>query len=186
MKEKKNSVFIATSLDGYIADKDGGIDWLHAIPNPENNDMGYRRFMSGIDAIVMGRRTYETVLGFDMDWPYSKPVFVLTKTLKEVPVHLSGQVELMNGPIKSVLDDIHERKLYQLYIDGGATIRSFLDKDLIDDMIITIIPLLLGDGIPLFSSLAMPLPFRCVASELYLNAIVQNQFVRSRDFKGRP
>ena len=68
--KKKNSVFIATSLDGYIADKNGGIDWLHSIPNPDNIDMGYENFISKIDALVMGRVTFETVCGFDMDWPY--------------------------------------------------------------------------------------------------------------------
>ena len=77
----KNSVFIATSLDGYIADKNGKIDCLNSIPNPDNNDMGYVEFNKGIDALVMGRTTFETVLGFDVDWPYSKPVFVLSNKL---------------------------------------------------------------------------------------------------------
>jgi dihydrofolate reductase len=67
---KKNSVFIATSLEGYIADKNGGIDWLHATPNSDNEDMGYVEFTKGIDALVMGRVTFETVCGFDVDWPY--------------------------------------------------------------------------------------------------------------------
>lgn len=73
---KKNSVFIATSLDGFIADKNGGIDWLHSLPNPDNDDMGYGAFMTQIDALIMSRKTFETVCGFDMDWPYTKPVFV--------------------------------------------------------------------------------------------------------------
>ncbi len=76
--EKKNRLFIATSIDGYIADKDGGLDWLNSIPNPDNIDMGYGEFTSQIDALVMGRITFETVCGFDIDWPYQKPVFVLT------------------------------------------------------------------------------------------------------------
>ncbi|SHJ20520.1 dihydrofolate reductase family protein [Aquimarina spongiae] len=79
--KKTNKVFIATSLDGYIADKDGGIDWLHAIPNPDNIDMRYNEFTSQIDALVMGRTTFETVCGFDIDWPYSKKVFVLSNSL---------------------------------------------------------------------------------------------------------
>lgn len=78
---KKNSVFIATSLDGFIADKNGRIDWLHSIPNPENDDMGYVKFEEKIDALVIGRGTFETVLGFDVDWPYHKPVFVLSNKL---------------------------------------------------------------------------------------------------------
>jgi len=79
---RTNSVFIATSLDGYIADRNGKIDWLNTIPNPDNNDMGYTEFTKGIDALLMGRKTFETVLGFDGDWPYNKPVFVLSNKLK--------------------------------------------------------------------------------------------------------
>ena len=83
--DKKNLVFIATSLDGCIADKNGGLDWLHSIPNPENEDMGYPAFISQIDALVMGRTSFETVCGFDVDWPYSQPVFVLSNTLDTIP-----------------------------------------------------------------------------------------------------
>ena len=78
---RSNKVFIATSLDGHIADKNGEIDWLHAIPNPDNIDMGYQDFITQIDAIVMGRNTFETVCNFDMDWPYEMPVFVLSNTV---------------------------------------------------------------------------------------------------------
>ena len=72
-----NKVFIATSLDGFIADKNGGIDWLHSIPNPDNNDMGYVEFTNGVDALLMGRTTFETVIGFDVPWPYNKPCFCI-------------------------------------------------------------------------------------------------------------
>lgn len=129
--EKKNKVFIATSLDGYIADKDGGIDWLHAIPNPDNNDMGYNAFTSEIDALVMGRNTFETVCGFDMDWPYQKPVFVLSTTQLTMPEEYKGKAEFVNGSIPEILNKIHEKGFYRLYIDGGKTIQSFLETDCI-------------------------------------------------------
>ena len=80
-----NIVFIATSLDGYIADKDGGLDWLQSIPNPENLDMGYVELIDLIDALVMGRKTFEKVCSFDCDLPYSKPVLVLSKFMKSIP-----------------------------------------------------------------------------------------------------
>lgn len=83
--EKKNSVFIGVSLDGYIADKGGGPDWLDIIPNPNNESLGYIEFTKDIDALVMGRTTIETVLGFNVDWPYTKPVFVLSNSLNEIP-----------------------------------------------------------------------------------------------------
>lgn len=179
--KKTNSVFIATSLDGYIADKDGGIDWLHAIPNPENIDMGYHEFISKIDALVMGRVTYETVLGFGIDWPYQKPVFVLSNTLTEVPDNIKNKVFLVKGTITDVLEQIYQKGFYKLYIDGGKTIQNFLNEDLIDEMIITRIPTLLGGGFPLFSELAKALEFECVETRIYLDKAVQNHFRRVRE-----
>ena len=85
-----NIVYIATSLDGYIADKEGGLDWLNCVPNPHQDDMGFVDFMNSIDALVMGRNTFETVCGFDMPWPYNKPVFVLSNTLKSIPEKGAG------------------------------------------------------------------------------------------------
>lgn len=176
----KNKVFIATSLDGYIADKNGGIEWLHAIPNPDNIEMGYNEFTSQIDAILMGRNTFETVCGFDIDWPYQKPVFVLSNSIKSIPEAYKNNVELVSGPLQEILGSIHKKGLANLYIDGGKTIQSFLKEDLIDEMTITIIPFLLGSGIPLFSELPKTLDFECVDSKIYLEKIVQNKFVRKR------
>ena len=178
--EKKNKVFIATSIDGYIADKNGGIDWLHSIPNPDNIDMGYGGFTSQIDALVMGRTTFETVCGFKLDWPYQKPVFVLSNRLKQIPKEYEGKVELVNGRLKEIMVKIHNKGYYRLYIDGGRTIQSFLEEDLIDEMTITIIPTLLGGGIPLFTEFPNDLEFECVDSKIYLDKIVQNRFLRKR------
>ena len=150
---KKNSVFIATSIDGYISDKTGGLDWLNAIPNPENDTMGYVEFMETVDALVMGRTTFETVCGFDVDWPYTKPVFVLSTTLKELPESHKGKAFLVKGTLMEILDHIHTKGFPRLYIDGGITIRNFLEADLIDEMILTTIPILLGGGSSLFSEL---------------------------------
>lgn len=178
--EKKNKVFIATSLDGYIADKNGGIDWLHSIPNPDNIDMGYGAFIAQVDALVMGRTTFETVCGFDMDWPYEKPVFVMSNSLAHIPREYEGKAELVKGSLKDILEQIHNKGYYSLYIDGGKTIRSFLEEDLIDEMTITIIPCLLGGGIPLFSELPKRLDFEYVDSEIFLGKLVQNRFSRKR------
>jgi dihydrofolate reductase len=177
---KRNKVFIATSLDGYIADKDGGIDWLHEIPNPNNIDMGYTSFMSEVDAIIMGRTTFETVFGFDMEWPYLKPVFVLSNTLTSIPSELSGKVTIVNGALKDILSQIHEKGHHKLYIDGGRTIQSFLEEDLIDEMTITVIPTLLGAGSPLFSNLSGRLEFDCTETTIFLEKVVQNHFKRNK------
>jgi len=180
MMNKKNSVFIATSLDGYIADKNGGIDWLHSIPNPDMDDMGYADFNNNIDALVMGRTTFETVCGFDLDWPYDKPVFVLSNTLTEIPLTHKEKAFLLQGTLNEILEKIHKKGYYRLYIDGGTTIRSFLSADLIDEMIITTIPILLGGGSPLFSDLPKTLKFELVGTKTFLDQITQSHYKRKK------
>ncbi len=177
---KKNSVFIATSLDGYIADKNDGIDWLNSVPNPDNDDMGYLEFSNRIDALVMGRKTFETVLGFDVDWPYDKPVFVLSNKLKEIPESHKDKAYLVRGTLTQILEQIHQKGHKRLYIDGGTTIRNFLKADLIDEMVLTTIPILLGGGSPLFSKLPNELKFELVETKVFLNQIVQNHYKRKR------
>jgi dihydrofolate reductase len=178
--EKKNSVYIATSLDGYIADKNGGIEWLDSISIPDDEDMGYVKFTEGIDALVMGRSTFETVLGFDVDWPYKKPVFVLSNSLNQIPESHKGKAHLVKGTLAQILEQIHKKGCPRLYIDGGKTIQSFLKQDLIDEMIITIFPVLLGGGSPLFSELPEELDFELVESKVYLNQLVQHHYRRNR------
>jgi dihydrofolate reductase len=177
---KSNKVFIATSLDGYIADKNGKIDWLHSIPNPHNDDMGYSEFINGIDALVMGRTTFETVLGFDIEWPYDKPVFVLSNKLKEIPESHKGKAFLVKGTLTEISDQINKKGFYKLYIDGGATIRNFLKEDLIDEMTLTTIPILLGGGTSLFSDLPNELNFELIGTKTYLNQITQSHYKRKK------
>jgi len=178
--DKKNSVFIGISIDGYIADRNGGLEWLDMIPNTENSDMGYIEFTSDIDALVMGRTTFETVLGFDVDWPYEKPVFVLSTTLDEIPESHNGKAFLVKGSLVEILSQIHNQGFYRLYIDGGATIQSFLRADLIDELVISTIPVLLGGGSPLFSELPDHLEFELVDTRTYLNQITQTHYKRKR------
>jgi dihydrofolate reductase len=177
---KGNSVFIATSLDGYIADENGGIGWLNSIPNPDHDDMGYMEFKNKIDALVMGRSTFETVLGFDVDWPYDKPVFVLSTKLKEIPKSHQGKAFLIKGNLTEILNQIHEKGFYRLYIDGGTTIRNFLKEDLIDEMVLTTFPILLGGGSSLFSTLPHELKFELIGTKTYLNEITQSHYKRKR------
>ncbi|MCP3697740.1 MAG: dihydrofolate reductase, partial [Aliivibrio sp.] len=133
-----------------------------------------------IDAMVMGRNTLDMVLSFGVDWPYSKPVFVLSNTMTSVPEGYEDKVFLVKGELKEVLKGIHAKGFKNLYIDGGVTIQNFLKEDLIDELIITTIPVLLGGGSPLFGDLEQPLNFKFVKSEIFLGAIVQNHFVRER------
>ncbi|MEZ4829000.1 MAG: dihydrofolate reductase family protein [Bacteroidia bacterium] len=178
--EKKNIVFIGRSLDGFIAGKNGELDWLDAVPNPENVEMGYEKLMQEIDAIVMGKTTFEVVCNFGIEWPYVKPVFVLSHSLSAVPENLSGKVFLLKGNPREILREIHEKGYYKLYIDGGKTVQDFLREDLIDELRMTTIPILLGGGIPLFGDLPHPLEFEYVESQVFLNQIVQDCYRRKR------
>ena len=175
-----NVVFIGVSLDGYIADKKGDLDFLQSVPNPEHHELGFPEFMDSIDALLMGRKTYETVVGFGGDWPYSKPVFVLSNSLTSLPEHLKGTVELVNGPIEEIVQQLNQRGFENLYIDGGKLIQSFLQKDMIDELIISQIPILLGGGTPLFGVLQSHLTFEHVETEVLLDAIVRSHYKRTR------
>ena len=177
----KNSVFIARSLDGFIADRRGGLDWLNRIPNPDHLDLGYEKFIGGVDAIVMGRATFDVVCSFDMDWPYKRPVFVLSNTLYSLPEKYKGKAELLKGSLSRILEEIHRKGFTRLYIDGGTTITNFLKEDLIDEITITTIPILLGGGSPLFGELSEEMEFEHVKSVLHLDALVQDTYRRKRD-----
>jgi dihydrofolate reductase len=174
-----NFVYIASSLDGFIATSDGGLDWLNEIPNPDENDFGYADFMRGIDAIVMGRNTFETVMGFGF-WPYDKPVYVPSRTEISIPEELKGKVERVNGAPRALIDELEGRGHENLYIDGGITIQRFLEEDMIDEMIITRVPVLLGDGIPLFGKLTQQLRFSHKETEVLNGFLVKSHYTRTR------
>ena len=174
-----NYVYIATSLDGFIATGDGGLDWLDEIPNPEQIDYGYAEFIKSIDAIVMGRNTFEKVLTF-AQWIYDKPVFVLSNGLTKLPENIQGQAEIVRGDIKKLITQLNQKSYTNLYIDGGKVIQSFLQADLIDEIIITRIPILLGKGIPLFGKLEQHLQFRHKKTEIYNNILVKSYYIRDK------
>lgn len=176
----RNIVFIARSLDGYIAGPNGELDWLHATPNPDGIDMGFGALMEEVDAIVMGRGTFEVVCGFEGAWPYSKPIYVLSNTLKVLPEKAQGKATLLAGELEEVLASIHNAGHHTLYVDGGQTIQSFLQEDRIDEMRITTLPILLGGGAALFGSLPQPMHWEHVHSEVFLGQLVQNCYRRNR------
>lgn len=172
-----NIVYIATSLDGFIARKDGNLDWLMEIPNPDNSDYGFSSFLDKIDGIIMGRRTFETVITFN-EWPYTKPVFVLSNTLREVPDKYQDKAEIVKGHLNEILDSMKSKGFYNLYIDGGKTIQSFLKLNLIDELIITRIPIILGSGISLFSEMDFEIKFELINTETLNKDLVKSTYRR--------
>ncbi len=142
------SVFIASSLDGYIARADGSLDWL-SIVEREGEDYGYREFLGAVDALVMGRKTYDTVLGFD-EWPFAgKRCIVLTHARPTSP---RADEEFASGAPAALLEQLGRQGVRRVYVDGGAVIRQFLAAGLVDDLTLSVIPVLLGGGIRLFDT----------------------------------
>lgn len=145
------SVYIATSVDGFIATSNGGIEWLK---QPEYSTpikgLSYDDFIATVDGLVMGRKTFEKVLSFD-HWPYQNtPVIVLSSNHLTIPAHLLDAVRLDSGSPQEIVERLEKVGMRHLYIDGGATIQRFLEAKLINELTITRIPILLGSGIPLF------------------------------------
>jgi dihydrofolate reductase len=172
----KASVFIATSLDGFIARADGSLDWL---PAGGGEPHGYDEFMTGVDAVVMGRKTFETVLTFD-SWPFGpKPVVVLTSRPSALRAPDGAVCDMMNGTPPEIVARLAARGMKHLYIDGGVTVQGFLRAGLIQRMIITRIPVLLGSGIPLFGPLSREVLLRHVATRAFPSGMVQSEYLVS-------
>jgi dihydrofolate reductase len=177
-----NIVYIATSLDGFIAREDGNIDWLNAYPNPDNSDHGYFDFIRRIDAYVMGRNTWQTVLSFP-EFPdsfYTKPIYVLSASLKTIPDAHKHKAEIFSGSLDALAQLLAQRGHHNIYVDGGKIIQSFLAEDRIDEMVISRIPILIGKGIPLFGPLQRDLLFEHVKTETFTNGITQSRYLRKR------
>ena len=168
-------VFIATSLDGFIARPDGGLDWLQDA-NAAGEDHGYDAFIASVDGIFMGRETFRVSLGFD-PWPYSKPLIVLSTGFRkgDLPAHLADQVSIARS-VPEALSESGRRGWRRAYVDGGATIRSFLRKGAVQDMVITRIPVLLGAGLPLFGPLPEDIALRHQGTRSFPSGLVQSRY----------
>lgn len=163
-------MYIAVSLDGYIAHSDGNIDWLDSVAGPDE-DYGYATFIETIDTVIMGRKTYEKVLSFGGDFPHEgRDCYVLTRTERTADRH----VNFYNGPAEELLDRIRSKPGKDIFIDGGSeAIDFFRKKDLIDSYTVSIIPILLGEGIPLFKESKKELPLKLVEATTFDSGLVQ-------------
>jgi dihydrofolate reductase len=169
----KTSVFCAASIDGFIAKADDGLDWLTRY---ESDPHGFEEFFASIDGVVIGRRTFDVVLKFGQ-WLYNAPVFVLSSSLKSLPTLPKRAVcELINAEPNDVFKQLEQRGFKHLYVDGGITIQRFLRAGLIDRMTITRVPILLGNGIPLFGSLPCEVQLKHVETRTYSTGLVQSEY----------
>jgi len=177
----KASVYIATSLDGFIARANGDIDWLsEGGSDGGGEDYGYKAFMETVDVLVMGRKTYEHVLTFAA-WPYgSKPVVVLSSNPVPIPQPIAASVEVMACAPGEVVRRLARRGARHLYVDGGKTIQRFLEAGCLHQLIITRIPLLLGNGIPLFGPLTHDIRLWHINTRQFANGFVQSTYEVTR------
>lgn len=165
----KVSVYIATSLDGFIARADDNLDWLDEANAmvPEGEDCGFAEFMNSVDTLLMGRKTYEKVLSFG-GWPYGEtPVVVLSSNPISFPAHLPSTVSHSSERPADLLKRLAGEGIQHVYVDGGLTIQSFLSEGLVDEITVTVIPVILGEGIPLFGT---------VKDDIHLTHVVTTAF----------
>jgi dihydrofolate reductase len=167
------SVFVGASVDGFIARTDDSLDWL---PEGGGEPHGYDEFIAGVDALVIGRNTYEVVQAFD-PWPYgNKRVVVLSHRPIALLVPDGALVEQMSGLPSEIVARLAASGAHHLYIDGGKTIQEFLRAGLIDRLIVTRVPVLIGAGIPLFGSLPHDVRLQHIATRSYPSGLVQSEY----------
>ena len=178
----KVSVYVGTSVDGFIAREDGGIDWLNEANAcvPEGEDCGFQAFMDGVDVLVMGRKTFEQVLSFGQ-WPYGEiPVVVLSHKAICFPPHVPATVSHSSEPLPDLLSRLQSEGAERLYVDGGTTIHGFLAENLVDEITVTVVPIALGSGIPLFGLLRDSLKLSHVRTRAYEFGFVQTTYAVER------
>lgn len=174
----KISIYIATSIDGFIARKDGSLDWLDCVGGSEE-DYGFKNFISGVDAVILGRKTYEvavTAYGTP-NWPYSgKCLIILSNTLKEVV----PEARLYSGDLATLATQLQAEGIRHIWVDGGVTVSQFLRLKLVDDIILSVIPTLLGEGISLFD-IQKELSCRLISAQSYSSGLVQLHYELVRE-----
>jgi len=169
------TVFVGTSVDGFLARPNGEFDFL---PADGGEPHGYGEFIASVDTILIGRNTFEVVLGFK-DWPYGdKRVVVLSSRPLDLSaaVQRGGKVEQMSGSPQEIAARLAATGSQHVYVDGGLTIQGFLDAGLIDRLVITRVPVLIGTGIPLFGPVPHDIPLEHVATRQYKTGLVQSEY----------
>ena len=169
----KTTVFIGTSLDGFIARANGDLDFL---PPGGGEPHGYDEFMATVDALVIGRKTFEKVLTFDK-WPYGEKTVVVLSTRPLARAPLGAVTERMSGTPAEIVSQLTVRGIRHIYVDGGITIQRFLQDGLIHRLVITRVPVLIGAGIPLFGSIPRDIALRHVGTRQYASGLVQSEYV---------
>jgi dihydrofolate reductase len=169
----KLSVFIGASVDGFIARKNGELDFL---PPDGGEPHGYEEFIASVDTVVIGRKTFETVLTY-AEWPYgNRRVVVLSSRPLELSGVRRGMVQHMEGQPADIAAKLESSGASHVYVDGGVTIQGFLRAGLIQRLVITRVPVLIGEGIPVFGSLPQDVELQHVETQAYANGLVKSEY----------
>lgn len=173
----KKSVYVATSLDGFIARPNGNIDWLISIENPNpQEDYGFSDFFSTVTCLVMGRNSFEKVITFP-EWVYGDTrIVVMSRSQTELPPHAKKSIELYSGSPKDLVKKLAEEGEEHLYIDGGLLVQSFIRAKLIDEIILTRIPILIGEGLSLFGPTKKDILLAHISTKSFPNGLVQSTY----------
>jgi len=168
-------LYIACSLDGFIARENGSIDWLTEYENNPGTDYGYSEFYSSIGTVLMGRKTYEQVLGFGV-WPYGeKKTYVFTR--QKEPLRREKNVEFVSGDVGEFVRQLKENTDEDIWLVGGSQlIKVFLEEDLAQDLIVFVVPIILGSGIPLFDRVGKEVRLRMIDTEMYESGLVRLEY----------
>jgi dihydrofolate reductase len=168
----KATVFVGVSVDGFLARPNGEFDFL---PTDGGEDHGYHEFFASIDALIVGRKTYETALGFD-SWPYgTKPVFVLSSR-PLAPAPSGAVIEHMSGEPADIVAKLEARGIRHAYVDGGVTIQGFLRAGLVTRLVVTRVPVLIGEGLPLFGPTGRDIRLTHMATRSYPSGLVTSEY----------
>lgn len=169
-------MFMAMSLDGFVAREDFGLDWLLK-QKTDGEDHGYAAFMESIDGLVMGSGSYRTALTFD-SWIYDKHVVVLSKSLtaEDIPEALTGKVSISRLEPRPIMAALSDKGWKRAYVDGGKIIQSFMREGLIADMTVTIVPILIGEGKRMFGQLDADIDLRLLESKSFPSGLVTSRY----------
>lgn len=171
-------LYIATSLDGYIATPDGGLDWLENFPNPDQLDYGYADFYANIDTVIMGRATYEIINGFGIDWPYANCASYVVTAQNDYPI-TTPNTQRLHTPLRQALLDLQQNAQKNVWlVGGGKLVASVLAEGLIDDLLLTVIPTLIGDGILLWEKGIPTTTFELVEATSFETGVLQLHYRR--------
>ncbi|HMQ06041.1 MAG TPA: dihydrofolate reductase family protein [Saprospiraceae bacterium] len=176
----KTVLYIATSLDGFIARPDGRIDWLTSVPDPRTGDYGYAALLESIGTVIMGRKTYEEIIGFDVDWPYiGLDTYILTNNY-ELKI-LYPDIQILTGSVKEFITALKELAKKDIWlVGGGQVVTQFLNDEILDKMIITIIPKIIGEGIPLFAKTPKESKWKLIETKSFDTGVVNLTYEKTR------